>query len=51
MIISEKLGDKVDGLLRNQVLVLSRDKLLPGLLGVTAQDAVKVRVELQVVRV
>lgn len=51
MIITEELGDKVDSFVRDEMLVLGRNKLLPRLLGVTSKNTIKVRVQLKIIRI
>ena len=51
MIIPQELGYEVDGFLRHQVLILSRDELLPRFLRVTTQDAIEVGVQFKIVSV
>mmetsp|Transcript_4296 Transcript_4296/g.9737 ORF Transcript_4296/g.9737 Transcript_4296/m.9737 type:complete len:330 (-) Transcript_4296:185-1174(-) len=49
VIIPQQLGHKVNGLLRHQMLVLIRDKLLPRFLGMPPQNPIEMGIQLQVV--
>ena len=51
VIISEELGNEVNGFLRHKVLILSGDEFLPWLLRMTAQDAIEVRVQLKIISI
>ena len=51
MIVAEKLRHKINRLIRDKVLVVRRDELLPGLLGMPTKNAIEVRIEFEVVGV
>lgn len=49
MVISEQLVEKVDGFGAHQVLILGVHESLPSLFGVSAEDVVEARVQLDVI--
>mmetsp|Transcript_35961 Transcript_35961/g.78765 ORF Transcript_35961/g.78765 Transcript_35961/m.78765 type:complete len:235 (-) Transcript_35961:546-1250(-) len=51
VVVPQQFGNKVDRLLRHEMLILRRDEFLPGLFRVTAEDTIKVGVKLKIVRV
>jgi hypothetical protein len=49
MVVSQQFVEEVEGLGRDQMLILAVHEALPALLRVTAQDVVEARVELDVI--
>ena len=51
MVVAKQFGDKVNGVIRDKMLILRTNELVPRLFRVASQNAVKVRIQLEIIRI